>query len=93
MRIDLLLVSLCLVKTRSRAQRGCREGFVLLNGKKAKPSAEVRAGDRIDIKYPRKTLTIELLEVPQRRVSRRESGNFFRILGENETERAIDWDE
>ncbi len=93
MRIDLLLVSLCLVKTRSRAQKGCNAGLIYLNGKNAKPSSEVQAGDRIELRYPKKILTVEVLELPTRRTSRKESTRFYRILCERKVEENRGWDE
>jgi len=60
-RIDALLKSLCLAKTRSQAHRGCEAGCITLNGRKAKPSAEVRAGDIIEIRYPRTVTAVEIL--------------------------------
>lgn len=47
MRIDLLLNKLCLTKTRTIAKNACDKGLVLLNGKAAKASAEVKEGDVI----------------------------------------------
>jgi ribosomal 50S subunit-recycling heat shock protein len=91
MRIDLLLKSLCLVKTRSQAQRGCEAGFVTQNGRRAKPSSMVRAGDVIEIRYPRKVLAIEMLEVPSGQVARRECERFYRVIREKAIEERGEW--
>lgn len=93
MRIDLLLKALCLVKTRSQARKGCEAGCVTLNGKRAKPAAETRAGDLIEIRYPRRILAVEILEMPPARTARRESGSYYRVLREHAIEGGGDWDD
>ena len=94
MRIDLLLKSLCLVKTRSQAQRGCEAGGISINGRKAKPSAEVRAGDVVEIRYPRAATAVEILEIPAGQVSRRDRDRFFRVIREArfDADGGEDWD-
>jgi ribosomal 50S subunit-recycling heat shock protein len=82
MRIDLLLKSLCLTKTRSQAHKGCEAGCISLNGKKAKPSVEVRAGDIIEIRYPRSVMAVEIAEVPTGQVARKDCGGYYRIVRE-----------
>jgi ribosomal 50S subunit-recycling heat shock protein len=86
MRVDLLLKSLCLVKTRSQAHKGCESGHVSINGKRAKPSAEVRAGDVIEIRYPRKIMAVAIEQVPAGQVARSACDRYYRVL----RERAID---
>jgi len=85
-RIDALLKSLCLAKTRSQAHRGCEAGCITLNGRKAKPSAEVRAGDIIEIRYPRTVTAVEILAIPGGQVSRKECADFYRVIRENAIE-------
>jgi ribosome-associated heat shock protein Hsp15 len=47
-RIDRWLCAVRLVKTRPLASQLCDGGHVLLNGSSAKPSAKIRAGDRVE---------------------------------------------
>ena len=42
----------CLFRTRSEAQKACRNGKVDVNGTTAKPHREVRIGDRLRIARP-----------------------------------------
>lgn len=93
MRIDLLLKSLCLVKTRSQAHKGCEAGCISLNGRSAKPAAEVRAGDLIEIRFPRRLLAVEILEVPDGQVPRRDRERHYRVVREHEIEGGGVWDE
>ena len=47
MRIDSLLKTLCLIKTRSLARKGCETGNVMINGAAVKPSRIAAEGDII----------------------------------------------
>jgi ribosomal 50S subunit-recycling heat shock protein len=93
-RVDLLLKSLCLTKTRSQAHKGCEGGRISVNGKKAKPSAEVRAGDIIEIRYPRRVLAVEIIEMPEGQVARKETNRCYRVVRESrfELDSGEDWD-
>jgi ribosome-associated heat shock protein Hsp15 len=52
MRIDKFLWCIRLFKTRSLATEACQKGRVKLNDREAKPSAEVRLGDRFAVRQP-----------------------------------------
>jgi ribosome-associated heat shock protein Hsp15 len=47
MRLDLLLNKLCLTKTRSIAKNACDKGLLMVNGKTAKASTEIKNSDMI----------------------------------------------
>ena len=51
-RLDVWLDVSCLFRTRSEAQRACRNGKVDVNGTTAKPHRELRPGDRLTIGRP-----------------------------------------
>lgn len=63
MRIDKFLKVSRLVKRREVAKELCDAGKVVLNGKPAKPSSEVVAGDRLALTLGRRRITVELLEI------------------------------
>ncbi len=48
-RLDIWLDVACVFRTRSEAQRACRNGKVDVNGTTAKPHRELRPGDRLTI--------------------------------------------
>ena len=52
MRLDLWLDIACLFKTRSEAQKACKNGKVDVNGQPAKPHRDIKAGDEIVIHRP-----------------------------------------
>jgi ribosome-associated heat shock protein Hsp15 len=51
-RLDVWLDVACLFRTRSEAKRACEGGKVEVNGGRAKPHRDVRAGDEIVITRP-----------------------------------------
>lgn len=83
MRVDLLLKHLCLVKTRNQGRKGCEAGRVKVNGKAAKPSREVSGGDILEIRYPRKLLVVEVMEMPEGQVVRKERDRYIRVVRES----------
>jgi ribosomal 50S subunit-recycling heat shock protein len=93
-RVDLLLKSLCLAKTRSQAHKGCDSGSISINGRKAKPSTEVRAGDVVEIRHPRVVTAVEILEVPAGQVSRKDRDRYIRVIRETRIDTGVgeEWD-
>jgi len=69
MRFDLVLAGLRLFKSRTQAQAAITSGAVLLNGRAAKPSDDVRAGDLVRLAGTRGARTVEVLEMPRRSLS------------------------
>ena len=51
-RLDVWLDVTCLFRTRSEAQKACKGGKVDVNGQRAKPHRDIRAGDQIAITRP-----------------------------------------
>lgn len=65
MRVDKFLNSVNIVKRRSIADEMCKEGVVFVNGKKAKPSKDVKVGDIIEIHYLSGVKKYEVLKIPE----------------------------
>ena len=62
-RIDKWLWAVRAFKTRSDAAEACRTGKVAVNGSPAKPSREVKAGDRITVRKGVVTYSHRVLEL------------------------------
>lgn len=60
MRLDKYLKVSRLIKRRTVACEACEQGKVSVNGKVAKPSANVDAGDVICVTFGEKTLTVRV---------------------------------
>ena len=65
MRLDKWLKVSRLIKRRTVAQEACDAGRVSVNGRTAKPSAEVRPGDTVEITFGANTLRAEVLSVQE----------------------------
>ncbi len=85
MRIDLALKHLCLVKSRSSVKHFCDDGAVQVNDLSAKPSATVRTGDKITIRFPHRTVTFELLDVPEKQLSKSVAPTYYQIISDEDT--------
>lgn len=81
MRIDLLMNKLCLVKTRSIAKKACDKGLVLLNGKQAKASATVSAGDELQYEIYGYRTTLKITQIPAGNVSKASAPQYYEMLG------------
>lgn len=65
MRIDKFLKVSRILKRRTVAQEACAAGKVVINGKEAKPSHEVKEGDVVEVLYSSGTLKFRVLAVKE----------------------------
>ena len=79
MRLDKFLKVSRLIKRRTVANEACDAGRVLVNGKTAKASVNVKAGDRIEIQFGTRTVAVEVLDVKET-VRKEEAENLYRYL-------------
>ncbi len=63
MRLDKFLKVSRLIKRRTVANEACDAGRVMVNGKPAKASANVKAGDEITILFGQKSVKVKVLDV------------------------------
>lgn len=79
MRLDKYLKVSRLIKRRTVANEACDAGRVLINGREAKASAAVKAGDILEIQFGSKTVKVEVLNV-QETVRKEEAQELYRYL-------------
>lgn len=79
MRLDKYLKVSRLIKRRTVANEACDNGRVLLNGKIARASAEVKPGDVIEISFGNRSTKAEVLRV-QETIHKEDAGEMFRYL-------------
>lgn len=79
MRLDKFLKVSRLIKRRSVANEACDAGRVLINGKQAKASTNVKKGDVIEIQFGMKTVEAEVLDI-QDTTKKEGAKNLFRYL-------------
>lgn len=65
MRLDKYLKVSRIIKRRTIANEACDAGRVLVNGKPAKASMNVKVGDIIEIMFGTKVLKVEVLSVSE----------------------------
>ena len=85
-RIDKFLKVSRLIKRREIAKELCEDRDVFLNGKAAKPSAEVNAGDTLELHLGLHHLTIKILEV-RPFASKEQAAGLYEILSDVVAER------
>ena len=79
MRLDKYLKVSRLIKRRTVANEACDAGRVFLNGKAARASADVKAGDIIEIQFGSRNVKVEVLDVRET-VKKEETESLFRYL-------------
>ena len=79
MRLDKYLKVSRLIKRRTVANEACDAGRVLINGKVAKASAEVKVGDVIEIGFGAKSVKVEVLDI-QDTTKKEEAKDLFKYL-------------
>lgn len=89
MRIDLFLKKTRIFKTRSAAKAACDAGFVTVNGRTAKAAAELRAGDLVHLRMPRRDAELRVLEIPGGNVAKNAASHYLQILRDD---RLAGWD-
>lgn len=65
MRLDKYLKISRIIKRRTVACEACEQGKVTLNGKVAKPSADVKEGDEIVVTFGEKTVKVRVVQVKE----------------------------
>ena len=79
MRLDKFLKVSRLIKRRTVANEACDAGRVLVNGRPAKASLSVKAGDVIEIQFGAKAVKAEVLDV-QETVKKDAAAELYRFL-------------
>ena len=79
MRLDKYLTVSRLIKRRTVANEACDAGRVAVNGKVARASLEVKAGDIIEIGFGNKDVKVEVLSVVET-VRKDDAKELFRYL-------------
>ncbi|MBN2522975.1 MAG: RNA-binding S4 domain-containing protein [Bacteroidales bacterium] len=68
-RVDKWLWAVRIFKTRALAADACRRGRVLVNGLPAKPSRELRSGNKVTVRKPPVLYSYKVKEIVEKRVS------------------------
>jgi ribosome-associated heat shock protein Hsp15 len=80
LRLDLLLHRLCLTRSRSEAKTACEAGAVSLDGRPGRPADAVVPGRRVVVRYPGRTLEVEVLTLPGKSTSKKAAREMYRVV-------------
>ncbi len=79
MRLDKYLKVSRLIKRRTVANEACENGKVLLNGKAAKPAADVKEGDILELLFGERTIKVEVLKIAEHTL-KQDASDLYRTL-------------
>ncbi len=79
MRLDKYLKVSRLIKRRTVANEACEQGRVTLNDKVAKPSADVKIGDVLSIRFGEKELKVRVTAVAEH-VKKDDASSMFEAI-------------
>ena len=86
MRLDKFLKVSRLVKRRTVATELCQGGHVKINGKVAKPAAEVEPDDVLQIRFGNRLLTVSVAQVPEKAVPAQLAETLYNLIDERPLE-------
>ncbi len=66
MRIDKFLKLSRIIKRRSVASDACDSGRIVINGRQAKPSKDVKVGDEVTVSFGDRAITFKVLSIDER---------------------------
>lgn len=79
MRLDKFLKVSRIIKRRTVANEACDAGRVQLNGRPARASSKVKAGDTIEIAFGNRTVRAEILSVKES-IRKEDADKMYRYL-------------
>ncbi len=79
MRLDKFLKVSRLIKRRTVANEACDAGRVMVNGRQAKPSVDVKVGDIIEIAFGQRTQKVRVAAIADT-TKKEEAKDLFEIL-------------
>ncbi|WP_040224516.1 RNA-binding S4 domain-containing protein [Bhargavaea cecembensis] len=86
MRLDKFMKVSRLIKRRTLAKEVADQGRITVNGKKAKASTDVKAGDELVIRFGQKLVTARIEELKDS-VKKEDAARMFTVLKEEKLEK------
>ncbi len=87
MRLDKFLKVSRIIKRRTVANEACSGGRVSLNGRTAKPGADVTAGDTLEIRFGNKVGKYRILDVKET-VRKEGAADLYEVMEEDDAVKA-----
>ncbi len=86
MRLDTYLRNSGIIPRRSRAKEACDEGLVSIDGKTAKSSTQVSAGQMLQVSLSMQTREYEILDLPAVPAARKLRDQYARLISSERIE-------
>lgn len=80
LRVDVLLHRLCLTRSRNEAKQACDAGAILVDGRPARASHAVAAGQCVTLRFTHRLLEVEIERLPGKSVSKKDARELYRVL-------------
>ena len=81
MRLDLFLKWSRVILRRTLAKENCDAGRVTVNGQEARAGREIRIGDTVSIRLPRRQLTFRVRSIPAHAPGKEGAREMIELLG------------
>lgn len=81
MRLDKFLKVSRIIKRRTVANEACTGGRVIVNGKVAKPSHDLKIGDVIELEFGNRKISAKVLSLSEH-VRKEEASDMYQIISE-----------
>lgn len=82
MRLDLFLKWSRVILRRTLAKETCDAGRVTVNGQEARAGREVRVGDTVSIRLPKRQLIFRIRSIPNHAPAKESARDMIEIAGE-----------
>src|SRR5204863_9408319 len=83
MRLDLFLKWSRVILRRTLAKEMCDAGRVTVNGQEARAGRDIRVGDTISIRLPRRQLTFRVRSIPHHAPGKEGAKEMIELMGRN----------
>ena len=84
MRLDKYLKVSRVIKRRTVANDACDAGRVIVNGKVAKASSEIKIGDIIEVKFGGNSTSFEILSLSES-VKKEDAGLMYKLINKSQS--------
>ena len=81
-RADKFLKVSRIIKRRTVAKEACETDRIMINGKQAKPSSEVKVGDVLTVKFGNGQISVRIKDIAEH-VPKNDASNLYEIIAEN----------
>ena len=85
MRLDKFLKVSRLIKRRSVANDACDTGHVSVNGKEGKPGAQIKVGDKLEVRFGARRMVYEVVTLSEH-VLKSDANGMYRLISDGTDE-------